>query len=153
MATVEKLLIGTEAPVISAVAITTTQNAVSAAFNNTVGATGDGYTIGRIKTIQSWGGTPAANTAFYGWYLKSSDGGSTFEDGAAGTGFTPLRFPDFSFPADPTALSGSSISRTMSRDVLLPAGVFKVLVQNPTAIGQSLTSLTLTITPITRESV
>ena len=148
MATTEKLVISaTETTLMAGVTIAASQNAISASFSNAIGGTGDGYAIGRIKVQQTWATGAALNTGLNVWFLKSSDG-STFEDGATGTGYTPLRLPDLVFPAET-----GTVIKTMSRDVLLPAGLFKVLVQNPTATGQSLTTFTLTVTPITRQSI
>jgi len=148
MSTTEKLLIvGTETTVISAAAISNNQNAISSTFNNTIGSTGDGSTMVRIKISITMGVGATANTGLSLYILKSSDAGSTFEDGATGTGYTPLRMPDLVCPAPV-----DTTNRTLSFDRLLPAGQMKFLPRNE-GTGQSMSSVTITVLPITRSSV
>ena len=148
--TTEKLIFGVETTALNAVAIASGANALSAAINNLQGGGGtDGYTLCRAKAIIAFTTAAAANTGISVWFLKSSDANLTYEDGATGAGYTPLRLPDLVFPAIPE----TGVARTISRDILLPANFFKVLVRNPIETGQAITSLTLTITPIARQSV
>lgn len=148
MATTEKWAgLGTETTLISAATVANNANNLSADYNNTVGNTGDGYTAMRVKaSIQmATGGT--ANTAMSVWFLKSSDNGVTFEAGDA-TPYTPSRMPDLIFPIP---VPNDTTARISARDVMAPAGHFKVLARNE-GTGVSMT-LTLTVTPITRQSV
>jgi hypothetical protein len=67
------------------------------------------------------------------WFLTSPDGGTTFEN----TAVAPARPPDFIIPM-PAATSLAANSVFASRNVMLPALEFKILVQNNT--GQTMPS-------------
>jgi hypothetical protein len=155
MATTEKLIIGTETVLMTPTQLSTLANNalfLSAAFNNVqAGGGGDGYTLCRVavKTRMAVGAT--ANTGTPIWFLKSQDGGTTYESGD--TSYTPLRLPDLviSAPVDTT-------QRIVMRDVIMPAGFFKVLLKND-GTGQSLANdattngSSVSLTPITRQSI
>lgn len=154
MATTEKLIIGTETVVMTNTNLSALLNNalfLSSAYNNTQGSTGDGYTIGRITVKIKMAVAATANTGCPIWFIKSQDGGTTYESGD--TGYTPLRLPDLVIPAPV-----DTTQRFVMRDVLIPAGFFKVLLKNDGtgqafAVDLTATGSQLTITPITRQSV
>jgi hypothetical protein len=151
MATTEKLIIGTESTLATATNLASLANNtlfLSAAFNNVqAGGGGDGYAMCRVTMIITMAVAATANTGFPIWFIKSQDGGTSYESGD--TGYTPLRLPDLviSAPVDTT-------QRTIMRDVLMPVGFFKTLLKND-GTGQALAAFgsKLSITPITRQSV
>jgi hypothetical protein len=125
---------------------------LSGDYNNVqAGGGGGGDVLCRLRAILTMAVAAAANTGFSVWFLKSVDGGTTWERG--GTGYTPLRLPDCVFPA-PVDTTQTEITR----DVLCPAGHFKVLIKND-GTGQALKTDTtsagsqLSIIPFTRQSV
>lgn len=149
-ATTEKYIFGAEATQIAGVALANAQNALGPVYNNVQGGGGgDGYPYARLKFIQTFTVAAAVNTALLCWFLKSSDVNLTYEDGATGAGYTPIRDPDFTIRAIPE----TGQARTIEKDVLLPANFLKLLVRNPVETGQALTALTVTLTPFTKQSV
>lgn len=125
---------------------------LSADYNNVQGGgAGGGDVLCRLRTIHTMATGAAANTGFSFWFLKSCDGGTAWERG--GTGYTPLRSPDFVVPA-PT----DTTQTELSFDILCPAGHFKLLGKND-GTGQALkTDLTSagsqwSILPYTRQAV
>lgn len=156
MSTTEKwAALGTEAVLVSFTNFSALANnalVLSADFNNVQGGGGgDGYVLCRIRAILTMATGASANTGFSVWFLKSSDGGTTWERG--GTGYTPLRAPDVVFPA-PTDTTQTEISR----DVWLPAGHFKALIKNDGTGQATKTDATsagsqLSILPLTRQMV
>lgn len=154
MSTTEKLVIGSETVLLSNATTSALANnalLLSSTYNNTIGSTGDGYTICRITATITMAVAASANTGISIWFLKSQDAGTTFESG--GTSYTPLRLPDLVIPAPV-----DTTQRIVMRDVLMPAGLFQVLMKNDST-GQALktdtgsTGSKLTIVPITRSSV
>ena len=153
--TTEKLIIGSETVLMTNTNLSALANTalfLSGSFNNVqAGGGGDGYTLCRITSTITMAVAATANTGVSIWFLKSQDGGTTFESG--GTAYTPLRLPDLVIPAP-----FDTIQRIVMRDVLMPAGVFQVLLKND-GTGQAFkTDVTsagskLGITPITRQSV
>jgi len=69
------------------------------------------------------GATCAAGANLAGWFLQSSDGGTTFEP----TGSAPARSPDFVIPLPATTLNATFKA---PGPVVVPALKFKVLIQN-----------------------
>ena len=155
MATTEEWIIGTETVLMTNTNLSALANNtlfLSSAFNNVqAGGGGGGYTLCRITAILSMAVAATANTGISIWFLKSQDGGTTYESG--GTGYTPLRLPDLVIPAPV-----DTTQRIIMRDVICPAGFCQVLLKND-GTGQALkTDVTsagskLTIVPITRQSV
>jgi|KBSMisStaDraftv2_1062788.scaffolds.fasta_scaffold10708_6 hypothetical protein len=84
-------------------------------------------TLGAIGTAVQNGGNIA------GWFLRSYDGGTTYEQTAA----QPGRSPDFYFPLPATTIAAASVWGSNGL-VLLPAVKYKVGVLNTT--GQTLAS-------------
>lgn len=125
---------------------------LSADYNNVQGGGGGGGDIlARIRATITMAVGATAGTGFSIWFLKSQDGGTTFERG--GTSYTPLRPPDLVIPA-PTDTTQTEIMR----DVAIPAGHFKVLVKNDGTGQATKTDTTsagsqLTITPFTIQGV
>src|SRR4051812_3919305 len=107
-AVVQKLLAGTVATIGTLTELSALGSgslALCAAYSNTIGGTGDGYTNGRIQiaTFPSTG-TVTANSGFSIWFVKSVDGGGTYEGGAAGA-TAPTRAPDLVIPANTSTTS------------------------------------------------
>lgn len=124
---------------------------LSSAYNNTQGNAGDGAPLCRITATLTMATAATANTGFSIWFLKSQDGGTTYE--AGGSGYTPLRLPDLVIPAPV-----DTTQRIVMRDVPMPPGFFKVLIKNDGTSQALKTDTTsagskLTITPFTRQSV
>ena len=155
MATTEEWIIGTETVLMTNTNLSALANNtlfLYSAFNNVQsGGGGSGYTLCRITAILSMAVAATANTGISIWFLKSQDGGTTYESG--GTGYTPMRLPDLVIPAPV-----DTTQRIIMRDVICPAGFCQVLLKND-GTGQALkTDVTsagskLTIVPITRQSV
>jgi hypothetical protein len=153
--TTEKLIIGTETILMTNTNLSALANNalfLSTAFNNVQGGGGgDGYTLCRMTCKIEMAIAATINTGVSIWFLKSQDGGTTFESG--GTSYTPLRVPDLVIPAPV-----DTTQRVIMRDMFMPSGFFKALLKND-GTGQALatdTSATgsqLTITPVTRQSV
>ena len=101
-----------------------TLSSAGTAVNN-VQATSNfnGYPLCSIQfTMAAYSGTPTAGAALYLWFLKSIDGGSTYESGSST--ILPARAPDVIIPIQATA-SGPQICTI--KNVPLPFGYFKPL--------------------------
>jgi hypothetical protein len=106
----------------------------SGIFDNTIGNSGvsNGYLLGDVQMVCSFGTTPTANTALLIWFLQTIDG-TNYESGSAS--ITPARAPDVVLP-----FIGQTASQIVTlHNVPLPAGKFYVLAQN-SGSGQSLAS-------------
>ncbi|OGT59912.1 MAG: hypothetical protein A3E01_10740 [Gammaproteobacteria bacterium RIFCSPHIGHO2_12_FULL_63_22] len=150
VAVVEKLLLASSTTVLSTGLNSLANNslAISSAFDNTIGQTGDGYTLCQIElALAAPGGTLTANKSATGWFLQAPDG-TNYEDG--GTSTTPARAPDFVIPL----AASSSAQRVTIKDIPLPPGLSKVLLKND-GTGQTWNASgnTLILTPYTRELV
>lgn len=147
-ALVEKFLLGSQTTLLTTELNSLANNAlnISAAFDNTIGATGDGYTLCDVELVVTYGTNPTANTGVSVWFLQTQDG-TNYEDGS--TSITPARLPDVVFPVRATT-SGQRIIRR----VILPWGVFKALLKND-GTGQTMAASgnTLKVRPVTREGV
>lgn len=149
MATVQKYLLSGSVTSLITTGLNSLANnslAISSAFDNTVGQTGDGYTFCDIELVVTYGTNPGANTACSLWFLQSQDG-TNYEDG--GTSITPARAADVVFPV----LVSTSAQRIIRR-VLLPWGLTKVLLKND-GTGQAMAASgnTLKIRPVTAQGV
>ena len=156
MATTEKWgALGTETTVFSNSDLSAMANnalVLSSAINNVQGGGGgDGARFARITVTTKMAVAATANTGFSFWFLKSQDGGTTYERG--GTGYTPLRTPDLVVPA-PT----DTTQTVQMFDVEVPPGFLKFLKKND-GTGQALATDTtstgskVTIAFYTRQSV
>jgi hypothetical protein len=76
--------------------------------------------------------TPVVGQCLYGWFLKSPDGGSTFESAIATPSTTVLalpRSPDFIIPLDNVAFASGNIKWAQSF-IKSPWEFSKVIIQN-----------------------
>lgn len=116
-----------------------------AAFDNTQGATGDGYTLADMELyVSGMGGAATANTAVSVWLLSTQDG-SNYEDGS--TTVTPARLPDVIFPV--RAVSGA---QRIIRRLAAPQGVWIPLLKND-GTGQTITSGSLSYRGATEQGI
>ncbi len=97
--------------------------AAGTAFNNAQAtANFNGYPYASVQfTMASYTGTPAAGSALYVWFLKSIDGGTTYEDTAG------ARAPDVIIPI---AQTGSGPQKVTVQNVPIPVGYFKAQAKN-----------------------
>lgn len=148
MAVTEKYLLGSISTLLSTGLNSLANNslAISSAFDNTQGQTGDGYTLCDVELVVTFGTAPTANTGVSVWFLGAPDG-TNYEDGDAST--TPGRMPDAVFP-----LRAVTTAQRIVQRVALPAGLFKALAKND-GTGQSMAASgnTLKIRPVTRQGV
>lgn len=111
-----------------------------------------GYIYGRVQMLFKFQVGPTTNTGFSLWFVKSQDGGTTYEDGTA----APPRPPDVTFLGHAYGGTGDTATHTVSKDILLPPGTWKALLKND-GTGQSLaatnTDNILTITPLSIQNV
>ena len=143
----EKFLLGSSTALLTTELDSLANNvlAIGSAYDNTVGATGDGYVLCDVElNTGTWGGTVATGSVVVVWFLQTQDG-TNYEDG--GTSVTPARIPDVIFP-----LRTVSTAQRIIKRALIPWGVFKPLLKNE-ATGQTMnaTGNTLTIRPVTRQ--
>lgn len=143
-AVLERLAIGSMSTLLNTGAtLANNALAISSAYNNTTGQTGDGYTRGLFTFSGTFGTAPSANTGLSCWLIKSNDAaGGTYEDGDAST--TPARPADFVLPV--RAVNTAQVIAILAE--LVP-GLLKLLAKND-ATGQTINSgWTITLTPIT----
>lgn len=98
--------------------------------------------------------TPAAGGYLAGWFLKSTDGGTTFETivATASTTVAALsRQPDFTIPLDNAAFASSNIR--FGSIVNLPAPSAKVVLQNLTGGSLPASGNKITAGPYTYQQV
>jgi hypothetical protein len=121
----------------SAGLVYSTVSGTSGVFNNASGASGTAqaqmgdvvFTAGSTTSAMSAG----ANIA--GWFIKSSDGGSTFEYTNSGA-TAPARAPDFVIPFNATAELANQQNWSQGvHAVRIPAYPFHVLIQNNTGVA------------------
>lgn len=95
-----------------------TLSSAGSAVNNAFATSNfQGYPRCRMQlTLAAYSGTPSAGAAILFWFLKSIDGGTTYEDAAL------ARAPDAIFALESIA-SGPQVPCTV--DVELPAGYWK----------------------------
>lgn len=102
---------------LNALADNTVSPAGSVVNNVFATANFNGYPRCRMQlTLAAYSGTPSAGAAILFWFLKSIDGGTTYEDNAL------ARAPDAIFAIEAIA-SGPQVPCTV--DVELPAGFWK----------------------------
>lgn len=148
-AVVEKLLLGSQTSLLTTGLNSLANNslAVSSAFDNTIGQTGDGYVLCDLELVVTFGTNPTAGTGIAVWFLQTQDG-TNYEDGDAST--TPARAPDAVIPVR----ASTSAQRIIVKHVDMPPGLFKALLKND-GTGQAFAASgnTLKIRPYTREGV
>ncbi len=121
-------------------------------YNNTAGSgssstTGDGYERGYVTFVPggAFASAPSANTSIDVYFLKSMDGGTTFEGGSSSV--LPARRPDAVLPLNSTSTAAADNKVTVA--CFLPACPFKVLAKNNSS-GQTIpTGSTLSLVPAT----
>jgi hypothetical protein len=117
----------------------------SGAFTNTVGtANWDGYVRGKIELYLA-SLSPSGGAYCSLWFIKTVDG-TNYEDGASST---PYRTPDVVFPIGSTA----STAYRVIREILVPVGTFKLVLQNSTGASLASSSNTVKIVLSTDEGV
>jgi hypothetical protein len=118
---------------------------ISAAFDNTYGAAGNGYVLADVELVVQFGTNPTAGTGIAVWFLQSQDG-TNYEDGDAST--TPARRPDLVIP-----VRAVTTAQRIIRRVNLPPGKLKVLAKND-GTGQAFAASanTLKIRPYTYQN-
>lgn len=148
MAVTEKYLLGSVTSLLTTGLNSLANNAlaVSAAYDNTQGAAGDGYTLCDLELVVTYGTAPAANTGCSVWFLASQDG-TNYEDGDAST--TPARNPDVVLP-----VRAVTTAQRVIRRAWLPWGLSKALLKND-GTGQAMAASgnTLKIRPATYQGV
>src|ERR1700735_3731615 len=77
-----------------------TMCAAGSAINNVFAtANRNGYPFGSVQLVlAAYSGTPSGGSSINVWFLKSIDGGSTYEDGSSS--LQPTRAPDVIFPVE-----------------------------------------------------
>lgn len=89
--------------------------------------------FGSIYFVAGGSFTPSAGQYLAGWFLLSTDGGTTFET-AVSTPSTTVqalsRSPDFIIPLDNAAFASGNIRWCQGRFIQLPWESYKVLLQN-----------------------
>jgi hypothetical protein len=96
----------------------------SSGINNIIGgAVGEGYMQCTVELSSGFAAAPSANSSLVGWFLKSTDTGSTYEDASNGT-ISLNRLPDFVIP-----LTTGQTTTKASVTVRCPSGWFKVVGQ------------------------
>jgi hypothetical protein len=88
--------------------------------------------------------TPNAGAYLLGWFLRSKDGGTTFETMAATPSSTVQALPrpaDFSIPLDNAALASGNQKWAMGTP-RLPSGSFKVVLQNMAGVTVNISHIT-----------
>jgi hypothetical protein len=149
-AVVEKILLGSQATLLSTELnslATNTNSAAGSAYNNTIGGgAGDGYTLCDVELSCTFGANPTANTGISLWFLSTQDG-TNYEDGSATV--TPGRPPDVVLPVT----AGQTGTRTIRR-AMLPWGNFKALARND-GTGQTTAASggTIKVRPVTPEAI
>ena len=87
---------------------------------------------GDIWFIAGGAVTPTAGGALVGWFLRSTNGGTTFESVTATPSATVMalpRSPDFTIPLSNSAYASGNVAFA-SGPVLLPFESFKAVIQN-----------------------
>ena len=152
MATTEKWLLGSATTLLSTGlnSLADLAVALSSAFDNTQGQSGDGYTLCELQLDVTFASAPTANTAVVVWFLRCLDGTNYETYTATGTSTPPkARLPNVTFP-----LEAVTTQQIITRMVLLPNGLMKALLKNDgTGRAFPASGSTLKIRPVTRQGV
>ncbi|MDE2107463.1 MAG: hypothetical protein KGL39_60265 [Patescibacteria group bacterium] len=116
-----------------------TLSAAGSAVNNVYGTSNfQGYPRALLQLkLGTYTGTPTAGAALLFWFLKSLDGGTTYEDASN------ARQPDAIFPIESIA-SGPQVPG--AQDVDLPVGYWKPIVKT-SGVGVTLGTIDLWCAP------
>lgn len=110
-----------------------------------------------MVSFQSGGAfTPTAGAALYGWFLRSPDGGTTFEKTVtSSTAVPPLaRAPDFVIPLDAVAYASNDIALSQDDDrTALAAPSCKVVIWNLAGATLPATGNTISVGPTAIQAV
>lgn len=108
-------------------------------FNNTL--TGQAI-LGDVSFLAGGAFTPTAGANISGWFIKSRDGGTTYEYSSA----TPPRAPDFIIPLVVAAYSTSQQAWSAgTHKVVVPATYFKVYAINNAGVSLASSGNTLVL--------
>ena len=116
-----------------------------AAFDNTIGQTGNGYVLCDVELVlASNSAAYTANTGFSVWFCRSQDG-TNYEDGFDAS-VIPARNPDVVLP-----VRAVTTAQRIVKSALMPPGKFYTLINNGAGQSTSATAngSTLKIRPIT----
>ena len=146
MSLIEKFILNSQTSLLTTDLNSLAKNgtAIGAAYDNTQGQTGDGYTLCDLELVITYGTNPTASTGISFWFIQTQDG-INYEDGDNST--TPSRIPDVVFPLRATTSAQRIIKRAF-----MPWGKFKPLVKND-GTGQTTASSgnTVKIRPVARQ--
>ncbi len=94
--------------------------------------------------------TPVAGGYLAGWFLRSSDGGTTFEPTVTSSTTQPpvQRAPDFVIPLPPAAISSGQIFFASGCEVPLPWESFKVALWNLSGVTLPTSGNTVVCGPV-----
>lgn len=116
----------------SGAAVTSSVGGTSGVFSQSNTASG---IFGSLYFVSGGSFTPSTGAALVGWFLLSTDGGTTFET-ALSTPSTSVpalsRSPDFIIPLDNAAFAANNIRWCAGRFIQMPWESNKVIVQNMT---------------------
>lgn len=104
---------------------------LGSAYDNTQGASGDGYRYAQVEGLFDLVGTVAIYTTFVLWFVPASDG-TNYADGSSSV--TPARPPDVAFVL--RGVTGAHSQRVVGlgkgsdQRVELPPGLWKPLIRN-----------------------
>lgn len=105
---------------------TNTNAAPGPAIDNAVGQSNlDGYVRAKIELVlAAYSGTPTVGSGVELWFLRTIDGGTSYEDGSSS--LTPARIPDVVLPVGAVA----SGPQRVIKECWVPVGKFKALARN-----------------------
>lgn len=109
---------------------TSTVGGTSGVFNQVNNANG---IWGSLYFVSGGTFTPAVGAFLAGWFLRSPDGGSTFETATATASTTVQalsRSPDFTIPLDNAVFNSGNIRWCQGSFVMLPWESYSVILQN-----------------------
>jgi hypothetical protein len=114
----------------------------SNAFNNS--QTGQAV-FGDVSFLAGGAFTPTAGGIISGWFIRSRDGGSTYEY----SGAVPTRPTDFTIPLIAAAYAANQQAWSVGiHAVRIPATYFKVYVQNNNTVALFTSGNTLVLSPV-----
>lgn len=113
-------------------AVTSSVNGTSGVFSQSSGGSSIWCSIW-LKLGGNFAATPAVGGVIEGWFLRSSDGGTTFESAVATASSTVAalpRAPDFILPASAATYASGNLIWAAGDYVKLPWTSYKVIIQN-----------------------
>jgi hypothetical protein len=116
--------------------------ATNGVFNNTL--TGQAA-FGDVSFLSGGAFTPAAGGNITGWFIRSRDGGTTYEY----SGAVPTRSPDFVISLIPATYAANQQAWSQGiHAVRVPATYFKVYVQNNSTVALFTSANTLVLSVV-----